>query len=459
MNPFVKQKLVPIDGIKNENARAITGQIDPWQRKKSWLCLLMFVIGATSSIDYSLVGRVTVAETIAFVMIPFLWVTGSQSYINDNFKKAVGLLALMFIGVAASDIINQNYFLFSARSLARPVFMLGFLLFFIPVLVRDPLSLVYLVYGRVISGVINYFRPSEFQSESAVDATTYSGIVFRVEPLISTIAIAFAVYIYPRSRILAATSFLAGGATVVLVGGSRSAIIIWALAAAIIIAIKFLKSKYSRRIQITKTRLVGLAAVLVLTLTLVYFLYVWAAPQGLLGEVQERKIQQQQTTVFGTSPLGFILAGRPQVYGAILGALDRPLFGFGSWRRDLTDIYVIEAIGSVGTDPKILDRFSQGASAGGAGHSVVFLAWVENGLLPMLAYFIIFCIIMRALIFNIRFENRLSPYFIYTAVAFSWAFFFSPPGVGVRFTMGLFLAFYVVFMDRRRPLAPMAVMP
>jgi hypothetical protein len=419
----------------------------------------MFVIGATSSIDYSLIGRVTVAETIAFLFVPYFWLTNHRSYVNLNFKKSIWLLALMFFGVIVADFINQNHFLFSARAFARPVFMLGFLLFFIPVLVRDPLSLVYLVYGRVLTSMVNYYRPSQFEQEGAADASSYAGVVFRLEPLIGAIAIAFAVYIYPRNRLLAALSFLGGGATVILVGGARSGILIWACAAVMIFAIKWLKSGTSRRITLTRTSIVGLGMVGVIVLSTMYFLYIWAAPRGYLGEVQESKMMEQQQTVFGATPLGFLVAGRPQVYGAVLGILDRPILGFGSWRHDLTSIYVVEAIASVGTNPKLMDQLSAGGSAGGAGHSVLFQGWVENGVVPAVSYIGIFIIIMRVFLFNIKYENRLTPYFIITIVGFTWAFLFSPPGLGLRFSIGLYLAFYVVFMDKQKALARVAVLP
>ena len=419
----------------------------------------MFVIGATSSIDFSLIGRVTVAEVIAFAFVPYFWLTSHRSYVNANFKKSLLLLAMLFFGVIVADFINQNYFLFSARAFARPVFMLGFLLFFIPVLVRDPLSLVFLVYGRVVTTIINYYRPSQFEVESAADVSTYAGIVFRVEPLVGAIAVAFAVFVYPRSRLLAALSFLGGGAMVVFLGGARSGILIWVVAASIILVIKFFKSQQSRRITLTKGRLVGLATVLTLVLTAVYVFYIWAAPRGYLGEGQRQKMFDQSETIFGASPLGLILAGRPQFYGAVLGVMDRPFIGHGSWRHDLTSIYVFEAIATVGTDPRLIDYMTNTGGAAGAGHSVVMQAWVENGIVPAMALTLAMLIVLRVGLFCIRYENRITPYFIYTIISFGWAFLFSPPGMGLRFSIGLLMAFYVVFMDHRRPLARMAVLP
>lgn len=428
-------------------------------RKRSWISLLMFVIGATSAIDYSLVGRVTVAETIAFLSVPLLWLSSGGFPMNAHFKKAIALLLLMFVGIVLGDLINQAPLLFSARAFARPVFMLGFLLFFIPVLMRDPLSLIYMIYGRVLSGIVNYYRPSKFEKEGAADVAAYAGVVFRIEPLIAAFAIAFAVFIYPRSRLLAALSFLMAAATVAAVGGTRSGLLIWVTASAVTVGILLLKSKHSRHIELSTSRLCGLGALLGMSLTAVYFFYIWAAPQGILGEDQQNKIVNQQNTVFGVTPHGFILAGRPQVYGAILGIMDRPLFGFGSWRQDLTSGYVVEAIATVGTDSTIMNQLNRGGMVGGAGHSVLFQSWLENGLLPAIAYLLIFIIMLRVALFNIRYDNRITPYIIITFVGFTWDFLFSPPSLALRFTVGLFLAFYVVFMDKQRPLSRVSLLP
>lgn len=418
----------------------------------------MFVIGATSSFDFSLVGRVALAEVIAFVFVPYFWLTNSESLVNGNLIKCFWILGLMFVGVAISDLINQNYLWFSARALARPIFMLGFLLFFIPVLKRDPLSLVAMVYGKVIAGVVKYVRPSEFEDIGAQVLDSYVGVVFRVMPLVSAIIIALAVWVYPRSRLAASLCFAGGVVAVVYFGGARSSALVWMLAAGMVAAIWFLKSRGQRRIHLSKVRIFALGALATVVLSITYGAYVYAAPRGYLGADQERKMLEQSETIFGASPLGLILAGRPQFYGAVLGIMDRPIFGFGSWRHDLTSPYVFEAIASVGTDPELIDRMTRSGGAAGAGHSVLMQAWVENGFIPAFTLIAAMVIVLKVGLFCIRYENRMTPYFIITIVGFSWAFLFSPPGMGLRFSLGLFMAFYVVFIDHRRPLARVAVL-
>ena len=431
---------------------------DGWRGKRSWLTLLLFVIGASSTFDFSLVGRVTLAEVIVFAFVPYFWLIKREGEANGNFIKCLWILALMFFGVIISDIVNQNHFWLSARAFARPVFILGFLLFFIPVLKRDPLSIVAMVYGQIIAGIIKYFRPSEFEDAGSLILESYSAVVFRTQPMVSAFIIALTVWIYPRSRLLAVMFFAGGAVSVVMLGGARSAVIVWAVATGIVCFIAISKSRFSRRIVLSKSRLLFLAVLTSIILSFVYSAYVYAAPRGYLGEEQQEKMLMQSRNVFGASPIGLLLSGRTQVYAAVLGVMDRPIFGFGSWRHDLTSAYVVEALAAVGTDPAVFDIINKVGRVSGAGHSVLMQAWVENGILPAIAFMAAMLIILKVGLFSIRYENRMTPFFIYTIINFSWAFIFSPPGLDLRFSLGMFMAFYVVFMDVKKPLARMQVM-
>ena len=417
--------------------------------KHLWLYVLMFAIGALRSIDVSLVGRVSLAEVLAFGACPFMLARSKSRFSCQAFYTCLLVLVLMFVGVVVSDLVNKNFFWFSARSFARPVFMFGFFVFFLAVLTRSHFSLVPMVYGSVISGIIKYFRPSDFEVSGAQFVDSYAGFVFRVQPLITAVALSAIIFIYPRSRLLALLCFLGAGLSIAVFGGARSSILIWFAAAAVLGAIILMKSSNRRRMTINRSRLFLLSSALVIALSILYGVYVYAAPRGLLGEDQLVKFESQSNNRFGSTPWGLILSGRAQVYGAILGILDRPILGFGSWRHDLTQVYVYDAISDVGSDSQVLSNLAQGGRISGAGHSVIFQAWVENGFLPAMCLIFVFVIFARVFIFYIKYENRLTPYIVYLFFSFCWAFFFSPPGLGLRFQAGLIFATYVVFISKR----------
>lgn len=429
------------------------------RKQLSLISILMFLVGALSTFDISLVGRVTIAELVSFACIPFLWFSNEENWTNQNFKTCLGILALMMFGVVLSDLVNHNSFWYSVRAFARHVFALGFFLFFIPILKKEPLSIIAMIYGQVIGGIIKYSRPSSFEDEMVIFLDTYQGIVFRVMPLITAVLIAVAVYIYPKSRVMTSLLFVAGAFTVLVLGAARSSVLPWIAGAIIFVILALFKSRKHRRINLTKMRITILTVVLIIGISIVYFGYLYSAPRGLLGEQQLVKFEEQSNNRFGVTPWGLILSGRTPVYGAILGVMDRPVFGFGSWRHDLTSVYVVDAISEVGVDATVLNGMRQGGQMIGAGHSVFFQAWVENGFIVAIGYAFVFLICFRVFIYNLRYENRITPYVVYTFVSFSWAFFFSPPGLGLRFLIGFWMAMYVVFLDRRRPLNRMPVLP
>jgi hypothetical protein len=419
----------------------------------------MFVVGATRTFDISLVGRVTVAELLAFGFVPYFWLSKKgESWANGNFWRCILVLALLFFGVIVSDFINENYFWFSARAFARPVFMLGFLMFFIGVLRRDPLSVIYMVYGGVIAGILKYFRGSEFEVEAAQFIDGYAGIVFRILPVIAGCIIASAVFIYPRSRFLAAITFFIGAAIGGAIGVPRSSLLVLLATGTLLLLIRQFKGRHSRRIVISKSRLLIMSLIMCVVTSLVYVSYIYAAPRGYLGEEQLVKYENQANQRFGATPWGLVLSGRPQVYGAVLGIIEQPIFGFGSWRHDITSKFVVEAVVDVGADARVLDNLRKGAQVDGAGHSVFFQSWVENGIIPALGFLCAFIISLKVLIFNIKYENRMTPFILFSFVSFSWSFLFSPPDLSLRFLIGFFMALYVVYMDKNRALSRVDVL-
>jgi hypothetical protein len=439
---------------------AIEGHLTKKEAFFAMQSLLLFIIGATSRIDFALVGRTTVGEMLAFAAIPILWISQPDLRRNSHFVKVFSILAMITVAVWIADFINKMPLWFSMRSAARPIFMGLWVLFFIPIIRKNLNVIKYFIYGSVIAGAMNYFRPSGFETEAAADVTTYAGIVFRLSPLIGALTLAGVFYIYPRSRVLAALIVLANGVVGIAMGGARSSFINYFAIACLLLLIAWFRSKQKgKRIEITPQKIALLGCVGMMALTMVYGAYIYAAPQGYLGEEQRAKFEAQRNTALGVNPLGFILGGRTQVYGAVLGIIDRPILGFGSWNREATYPYVIEAIASVGTDPKVLEHLMNSGGIMGAGHSILFQTWVENGIIPAIGYLMLYGILCRVLLFNIRYEGRITPLIVMWWASYSWAFLFSPPSFLFRLHFGLVLAIYIVFMDKKGALGRPVLLP
>ncbi|MFB9901373.1 hypothetical protein [Cerasicoccus arenae] len=414
---------------------------------KNVSCILAFLVGATMGFDVTLIGRVAVAELIIALSIIPLFMWRKWNWFNANFYRAFALICLWVFGVMICDLINGTPFFLFLRSAARPVFVLLYVLFFIGVLSQNPRSILAFAYGNVITGVVKYFRPSSFESEVALDVGSYAGIVFRVTPMVLAISIALAILVYQKSKYLSSLALLLGGVAMVLVGGARSTLLIMVLSSAVMLFLAVLSGS-RRRFQMNFARKSFLCAIAATSLVIIYGFYVYAAPKGMLGDDQQQKFENQRRTVFGVTPLGFFLSGRPQVYAAMLGIVDKPILGFGSWRQDLTSYYLLEAISSLGTDAQVIDRLRSKSLKGGAGHSVLFQTWVENGLIAAMCVIAIGYLSVRVFAYYLSFDNPILAFIIPTMAMFFWDYFFSPPSISVRFTMGFVLASYVVYMDR-----------
>jgi hypothetical protein len=414
--------------------------------------ILMFVTGALTTLDFSFIGRVAAAEMIMFVFLPVLFFSRKVIFWNREFWKVSAALFGMALATYLADVYNHNLLEFSARAIARPVFIYVLMLFFILVLVSYPRSLGWFAAGLIPAGIINYFRPSEFEKAGAEDVSSYGGIVFRVEPLMAALGAFLAVIIWRKSRILSVLGPLSAAITLGVLGASRSSLLSWLLASAILAGVAVLGRSGRIALGINRSRLWLLGLGITFTLALVYVAYIQLAPQGALGDEHRMKFEQQRNTVLGVNPVGFILGGRPQVFGALLGIMDRPILGFGSWRHDLTGPYVFEAMSYVGTDPKVLDLMSKTGAIQGAGHSVLFQAWVENGIVPAFAWMFIMYVCFRVMWVTIKYSTIYTPLFVVWGSILAWIFLFSPPPVGLRYMTGILLAFNVVFMDKRKPL-------
>lgn len=421
--------------------------------KANWpIALWLFVIGSLTSLDVQIVGRVTIAEILAFASLPILFFGRKVIFWNKNFVICFSILTLMFVSTIIADHINGFYLQLTARAVARPVFILGFLIFFVLVFERAPRAVVWFIYGLVIAGIINYFRPSAFESESAQDASTYGGIVFRVEPLVYAVVLAATTWAWIRSRWIAVASVFAAIIVLAALGSSRSSLLIYVMALFLFVTLLVMNPTGRKHFSLSRNRLVGLSLSCAGALILVYLGYITLAPAGMLGEDQRSKFEIQSATTLGTSPLGFVLGGRPQVYGAILGIMDRPILGFGSWRHDLTSVYVLDAFADVGTDPKIIDNIAKTGAVPGAGHSILLQTWVENGLVPATCWIYLAVIMFKVFLFNIKNNTIYTAFLSISFIVFTWSFLFSPPPVFLRYLTGMYMAYYVVFMDKHHPL-------
>lgn len=414
------------------------------------LSILVFCVGALSQFDVTLIARVPLGELLAFGSIPFLLSGGRFGKIAHRLAPIILVLMIWSLGIVLSDVLNQFIFERFIRGFMKPLFCALWMLFFTGVILRDFRVLVFYPIGQVLAYVQNYLAPRAF-SEEYMLAGGYETAAYGLLPIISGACLAFAILMYRKSRLLAASTFLVNAAALIAIGAPRSSAALAVLNAGVIFYIWCTRSESRRSFNLTKMRILIFTILGSLVLLSIYYSYIFAAGAGLLGELQYSKLVQQQKTIFGTSPLGLILGGRTYVFAAILGIIDQPIIGHGSWTGFLMSNYYYEAVSLVGTNAADVQRLNISGGGGLAGHSILFQGWLENGLLCAIALCVIMYWMVREFLLLIQRDNRITPWVVVLISSFAWSFFFSPFSVGTRIAIGLFLAFHVLRFHEQAP--------
>ena len=407
------------------------------------LCSLVFCVGALIKFDVTLIARVPLAELLAFGSIPFLLNGGRFGKIAHRLTPVIGVLLIWSLGIILSDVFNDFIFLRFIRGLMKPLFCFFWMLFFIGVILRDFRVLIFYPLGQVLANVQNYLAPRSFNAEY-VQAGGYEAVAYGILPIVGSVSLAFGVFMYQKSRLWAVIAFLATASILLAIEAPRSSAAVSILNAGIIFYIWWTRSKGHNSFHLTKGRLFVLGTLGVVGGLSIYYSYIFAAGAGWLGEAQYSKLINQQDTIFGSSPLGLILGGRTYVFAAILGIIDQPFLGFGSWTGVFMSDYYFEAVSLVGTNAADLQRLTDLGGGGMAGHSILFQGWLENGLLCAIALCVIAYWVAREFLLLVARDNRITPWVVALTTSFAWSFLFSPFGVQTRVVIGLFLAFHVL---------------
>ena len=406
------------------------------------LCLLVFCVGALIQFDVTLIARVPLGELLAFCAIPFLWRGLQLGPYSQRFGWVMAVLGIWAFGILLSDMFNLFIFQRFVRAFMKPAFSFLWMLFFAGILLRDFRALLFYPAGRVLASLQNYVAPRAF-TEEYLQAGGYEAVAYGVMPIVLSCSLAMCVYIYRKHHLWSMCCFGFSAAVLLYFGSPRSAVGMQLFNAALVFYLWWVHSGRRRKFELSLGRLIGLGLGALICCTAIYYVYVFAALEGWLGELQYDKIIDQQKTIFGTTPLGLILGGRTEVFAAILAIIDNPFLGYGSWTGWMMADYYFEAVAMTGTDARDINLLLGNGGGGLAGHSVLFQGWMENGFLSAVALLAIAYRVFRQMLLLIQYDNRLAPLFISMGTSFAWSFMFSPFGVGTRIAIGLFLALYL----------------
>ena len=399
--------------------------------------------------DFTIIARMPLAEIIAFGSIPILMFNRGGSRVILRLAPVFLTFLLWFFGVIISDFINNTPTDFFVRGIMKPIFSFLWLLFFLNLIRIEHRALFFLPAGLFFAALQNFFFPRGYSMEF-VSSDGYAAVSVGLVPVLAALALAASSYIYTRNKLLAAAPFVICAIIMMVAGAPRSAFALLLLNAGLIVYIEVTERKFSRRSLMRQLgKLFILFTISVVGMLLIFYGYVLMASHGLLGELHLKKFEAQSSTIFGASPLGLIMSGRAYVFAAILAIIDNPFIGYGSWSGVFMTDFYFYAISLLETDVSVINR-SLLLNTGKAGHSILFTAWMENGILAGLAMIIICYWIFKEYLKVFLIGSNYGPLLITFGTSYLWAFLFSPFGIPERMTIGLFLAIRVLGLNNHR---------
>ena len=404
--------------------------------------LLIFCISATSRYDLTLIARIPMGELLAFASLPLLFKQTRFAPYMPRIQLVACILLLWFLGVAISDLANANYFERFIRGCLKPVFCCLWFLFYMGVLQKDYRLLLFAPLGGVVGALQNYFMPQSFTA-AYISSGGYEAVAYGLSPIVTSILSAIGLWLYGKSRLYSALCFFLTAVFLGAIGAPRNYLMVSLFCSGVVTYIWWMRVFGRGAIRLSFFRLAWIGCLVLSALIALYYAYLYSATQGWLGELQLAKFEDQSNTIFGSSPLGLVLAGRPQVFGAILALVDTPLLGTGSWTAWMMTDYFYEAMAIVGTDSSMLERIAEGGIAG-VGHSIVMQIWLENGILAFAAMVMILWIAIKVFLAVLERDSLITPIIVAGFVAFLWNYFFSPFDTGTRKVIGMFFAMYVL---------------
>ncbi len=413
------------------------------KKNHTFICFLMFIVGLGRQIEFELFARVNLADMICIVSFPmtFMAIPSSLKRVSKFFLISIllYLLSSVVAGVSAGLPIDLLM-----KGVMKPLFITGYFYFFLYTISVHPKSLAFFILGGLFSSLYNFIFPGKWDDEM-IGKGRYGDVVARLTPLISIITTPLLYISFKKSRILGGLISLVNPAVKMYLGAARSQILISSFPSIFFIFIGFglfHKKKFIEKIKISS--ILKTSTLIVLMVFILAKGYMYIAPRGILGEEHRLKYEHQTSTVFGESIIGLMIAGRTPVYAAYLGVKENPVIGVGSWNRFATAEYMIMAAEDMGATADREQVYNSIYEGGGAGHSVFFQEWLEQGIGAAIFWIFAFISCSKLFVFVLQNDCVITPLYISGITAFYWSFFFSPLDAGTRLMVPLFLATYFI---------------
>lgn len=378
----------------------------------------IILLGASTSAEINLGGRLFYSEVILLLLLPFLLLRERPHPASEVFHRWIlvgGVLWLWSLGL--TDFVRATPFEDWSRGISKVSFLL---LNYIALrrLLNTDRKILLMAVGLAIGTAIGV-QSQDYEPETAwkfglgAMYAVFIGVACSWKPLRSLTllpTLAFAALAvtsaFMGTRNLAGTAMLAAG---VLVVGRILAML---------------------NAESTRGRVAGVLAVTMIGMA-TYSVFGVLSDEGVFGEKVQRKYREQVQGGGGN----LLLGGRSESLIAIIAIADSPILGHGSWARNREYRLLYESLRSKKTGKPVVDSGWYLIPT----HSFFFSGWVEAGVLGAVWWGLVIIIVLHSLYRLLNWTYPLGPVAVFTACQLLWDIPFSPFGADRRLSVAFAL--------------------
>jgi O-antigen ligase len=390
----------------------------------------LFLYAATTRVFIDLVGRLMLAEVIAVFTLPFINI---KRLLNKYKLLRVVLsgLSVLLLAQIVSDIVNQSDSSDYLKGWAVMVFSMASIIYLVNYLSKNPNGIIYYLFAMFLIHLI--FGSGDLDLGIWEENTNYFKV--RFVGFLNPGVMLGGYYLFSKHRIKTTVFLFFVYALVCIVFDARSNGLIFMIAS-MLLYIKTIKIKFTRG-KILKLGIIG-----TLFLYFAYFFYVNQVLYHDLGGTNAHRQLNLASNPY--NPFELLYIGRSEFPVLFQAAMDKPLFGHGSWGKDPSGKYT-SALALI-VNKETID------SAGYIrAHSVFLGTWAYAGIVGFMAILIVFYLLFKHFfkLYKSQIVFNFFPIIVVLSVDMLWAYFFSPIGI-LRTSFPIFAALIITSLNIKK---------
>ena len=406
----------------------------PITRHAKWV---LFFLGLGSATKIYFFGCLAFSEVFVFMAAPFFFVNDFRILKKDGFAVFIALLwASCMVMVFTSVCLYHVPSIIIVKAIAVTYSIFSYAVVFHRYLRRNLRGLSWFIVGATLSSIITIFYFNPKAQVSAMGAqnlgmTEFDVVVnaelFWVEKIITLLSLPIQIFYYQTPVLyVGITPLLVAVVTVFTSGSGRSATLTVVLMAFIV----FVGRKSRRTMKGIGRHLISFCIVGLSVVFVFYKAYKHAAEHGYLSEGATKKYEHQ--TKSGGGMLALLARGRIEPVVGLMGAIDRPILGYGAVPIDDGDYY-LRALEEFG-DIEDINVYKYIAAQNGGRvmllqtHSHIIAGWVQSGIVGLLFWLYILWLIFDLVRHRMSAIPQWFGYFAVMIPYYAWHILFSPIG-------------------------------